>query len=47
MFKLSYHVIKTGCSYTLGKCMALWGDPIEPSYSTKHHVYNFMQCVDS
>ena len=30
---------------TLGECMALWGEPNEPSIQRK--VYIFMQCVDS
>ena len=29
----------------LGECMALWGEPNEPSI--QHHVYIFMQYVDS
>ena len=31
--------------YLLGECMALWGKPYEPSI--QHHVYIFMQYVDS
>ena len=29
----------------LGECMALWGEPNE--FSIQHHVYIFMQYVDS
>ena len=29
----------------LGECIALWGEPNEPSI--QHHVYIFMQYVDS
>ena len=31
--------------YILGECMALWGEPNE--LSIQHHVYIFMQYVDS
>ena len=30
--------------YELGECMALWGEPNEPSIQDQ--VYIFMQCVD-
>ena len=31
--------------YKLGECMALWGEPNEPSI--QHQLYIFRQCVDS
>ena len=31
--------------YTLGECIALWGEPNE--LSIQHHVYIFIQYVDS
>ena len=31
-------------SHRLGECMALWGEPNEPSI--QHQVYIFMQCID-
>ena len=37
--------ICTDPAHTLGECMALWGEPNEPSI--QHQVYIFMQCVDS
>ena len=34
-----------GIKVTLGECIALWGEPNE--LSIQHHIYIFMQYVDS
>ena len=48
VYLLALVVRSCTCSYMyikLGECMALWGEPNEPSI--QHQVYIFMQCVDS
>ena len=37
--------MQTQIELYIGECMALWGEPNEPSI--QHKVYIFMQCVDS
>ena len=46
-YNLTVFVINEHCVTVeiLGECMALWGEPNE--LSIQHHVYIFMQYVDS